>query len=130
VKAVDTNVVVRILTNDDPLQARKAIKVFEAEDVFVPITVLLETEWVLRYSYGLKRSVILKALRELLDLPQVATSDNAAVNMALSAYERGIDFADALHVSLSVNADSFFTFDQALIKSAGNLNLGISVRQP
>ncbi len=69
--AVDTNIWVRLLTNDDPVQARKAMVILESEEIFVPVTVLLEAEWVLRYSCGLGRSVILTALRELIHLPQV-----------------------------------------------------------
>lgn len=69
--AVDTNILVRLLTNDDPVQARKAMVILGSEEIFVPVTVLLEAEWVLRYSYGLGRSVILTALRELIHLPQV-----------------------------------------------------------
>lgn len=49
---------------------------------------------------------------------------------ALSVYERGTDFADALHVALSRDADCFVTFDQTFIKKVGKLNLGMSVRQP
>jgi len=47
--AVDTNLLVRIVANDDPEQVRRATSLFETERIFVPKTVLLETEWVLRY---------------------------------------------------------------------------------
>jgi predicted nucleic-acid-binding protein len=46
--AVDTNVVVRYLTADDPEQFARAVAVVEGAETFVSLTVLLETEWVLR----------------------------------------------------------------------------------
>ncbi|MCP5410517.1 MAG: PIN domain-containing protein, partial [Chromatiaceae bacterium] len=48
---VDTNVLVRLLTRDDEAQFRKALKLFQQEEIFIPKTVFLETEWVLRYAY-------------------------------------------------------------------------------
>ena len=49
--AIDTNVVVRFLVNDDPEQAQRARRLIESEDVFLSTTALLETEWVLRVAY-------------------------------------------------------------------------------
>jgi predicted nucleic-acid-binding protein len=51
VTAVDTNVIVRLLTRDDEAQFQKARKIFSSHDVFIPNTVLMETEWVLRFAY-------------------------------------------------------------------------------
>ena len=51
-RAVDTNVVVRYLTGDQPEQAARAREVFRAGQVFVSTTVLLESDWVLRSVYG------------------------------------------------------------------------------
>ena len=116
--AVDTDVVVRLVTNDDPVQARRAARVFEAEDVLLPKTVLLETEWVLRYSYGLARPNILGALRGLLGLARVTVEDSASVARALKWYERGLDLADALHLASSRPARSFVTFDRNLVRRA------------
>jgi predicted nucleic-acid-binding protein len=49
--AVDTNIVVRLLTQDDERQYSKILKLFQEQDIFIPDTVLLETEWVLRFAY-------------------------------------------------------------------------------
>ncbi len=49
--SVDTNLLVRILTNDDPIQARRAVRILRSDDIYIPKTVLLETEWVLRHAY-------------------------------------------------------------------------------
>jgi len=117
--AVDTNVVVRLLTNDDPAQAARAADLLARERVLVPKTVLLETEWVLRYSYELPQPVVLAAFRKLLGLPQVAAEDATAIARALELYEGGMDFADALHLASARGATAFATFDTRLAKRAG-----------
>ena len=61
--AVDTNLLVRILTNDDPIQARRVLELLNTDDIFIPKTVLLETEWVLRHAYEIDRSNIITLLR-------------------------------------------------------------------
>lgn len=116
--AVDTNVLVRLLTGDDPAQAERAAALFRSEQVLVPKTVLLETEWVLRYSYELAPAVILEAFRKLLGLPNVTAEDAPAVAEALVGYAGGMDFADALHLASARSAESFATFDARLTKRA------------
>ena len=117
--AIDTNVVVRLLTNDDPAQAARAADLLARERVLVPKTVLLETEWVLRYSYELPQPVVLAAFRKLLGLPQVVAEDAMAISRALELYEGGMDFADALHLASARDATAFATFDTRLAKRAG-----------
>ncbi len=119
--AVDTNVIVRIVTNDDPEQARRAVALFERERIFIAKTVLLEVEWVLRFSYQLPREVIAPTLRKVIGLPPVAVEDPDEVFIALDGYEQGLDFADALHLASSGSADGFATFDQKRVKRAGTL---------
>ena len=53
-RAIDTNVIVRFLTADDLAQAAVARRAIEAGDIFIPTTVLLETEWVLRSGYSFR----------------------------------------------------------------------------
>jgi predicted nucleic-acid-binding protein len=116
---VDTNVLVRLLTGDDPDQAGRAANLFARESIFIPKTVLLETEWVLRYSYELPPRVVLAAFRNVLGLPQVVVEDSGALVEALARYEDGMDFADALHLASARKADGFATFDTRLKKRAG-----------
>jgi predicted nucleic-acid-binding protein len=116
---VDTNVLVRLLTGDDPDQAGRAANLFARESIFIPKTVLLETEWVLRYSYELPPQVVLTAFRNVLGLPQVMAEDSGALVEALARYEDGMDFADALHLASARKADGFATFDTRLKKRAG-----------
>lgn len=116
--AVDTNLVVRLLTNDDRDQARRAAAIFAANEVFVPKTVLLETEWVLRHAYGLERPAILRGLLGLLGMQRVVAEDSLNVAAALAWYERGLDFADALHLAASGQAQRFVTFDARFARRA------------
>jgi predicted nucleic-acid-binding protein len=122
--AVDTNVLVRLLTADDKAQFAKARRLFETSDIFVPVTVLLETEWVLRYSYAFETAAITEAFKRLLGLPNVEIHHGLAVRQAMGCYEQGMDFADALHLGLSVvPAASFASFDKALLKQAKKLGI-------
>ena len=114
--AVDTNLLVRILTNDDPIQARRALKIIKGGDIFIPKTVLLETEWVLRHAYNIKRSNIITGFQRLLGLPNVNVEDPDTIYQAISWYENKFDFADALHLASSRRCSSFATFDKSFIK--------------
>ena len=116
--SVDTNLLVRILTNDDPSQARRAVKILKSDEIYIPKTVLLETEWVLRHAYEIGRSDIAVGLQKLLGLPNVSVEDPDSIYQAISWYENKFDFADALHLASSRRCESFATFDSSLIKKA------------
>ncbi len=117
--SLDTNVVVRIVTRDDPEQSEAAWKlVQQAERVWLAKTVVLETEWVLRYCYDLRREAILRTLRKLLAYPPVRVEDRGAIQQALEWYATGLDFADALHLASGSATDRFATFDRKLAKIA------------
>lgn len=120
--ALDTDIVVRFLVNDDASQARRARALIQRNGVFVPVTVLLETEWVLRGGYGLPRAEVVRLLRALLGLPDLATEDPQRIARALEWHEGGIDFADALHLAGSTSAERFATFDEKLVKAARKLD--------
>lgn len=90
----------------------------QAGEVFVATTVLLETEWVLRSSYGLSPAMIHRLLRELAGLPGVRVEEPWLLDQALRAMDAGADFADALHVGQARDCEAFFTFDRALVKRA------------
>jgi predicted nucleic-acid-binding protein len=118
--ALDTNVVVRFLVNDDPAQFRRAHALIARGDIFIAPTVLLETEWVLRAGYRFRPPDIRRFLRALLGLPGVTTHDPIRIARALDSYDSGLDFADALHLALSDRADTFATFDALLIRRAAS----------
>ena len=119
--AVDTNVVVRLLTNDHPGQAARAVAVFQAGPVFIAKSVLLEVEWVLRYSYDLDTEAILRALRAMLGLPNVSVEDPIVAASALKLCEQGLEFADALHVASGAHTERFVSFDGRLVKRAARI---------
>ena len=114
---LDTNVWVRYLTNDDELQARRAMVLLEQSDsVFLPKTVLLELEWVLRAAYGIKPAVIHRSLLQILGLPMVVAESVGQVAAALDCYAQGYDFADALHLASSDSTEAIYTFDERFIR--------------
>jgi len=127
--AVDTNVVVRYLTNDHPQQSARARKVVDAQDVWVPTSVLLETEWVLRNVYRYTKAQIVGALRGFAGLPGVVLENPTLAAQALDWLEQGLDFADALHLGASAHCDAFVTFDTDLSKTAKKAGAG-EVRPP
>lgn len=116
--AIDTNIAVRLLVNDDHAQTKRVVALFKENEIFIPKTVVLETEWVLRAVYQLDRQTVINSLRGLLSLERVVTEDEEALFAALDVHEKGMDFADALHLASSRRADSFATFDALLRKSA------------
>ena len=127
--AIDTNIIVRLLTNDDQDQAARAKNLIAAEEVFVATTVLLETEWVLRGAYRLAKSDVLAALRAFAGISSVRLEDPVRVEAALTLAAAGMDFADALHLAGAEGCEAFVTFDRRLIKSAAGA-ASIAVREP
>jgi predicted nucleic-acid-binding protein len=127
--AVDTNVVVRYLANDDTAQAARAQRLLARYDVFVPLTVLLETEWVLRGVFGFPTADVVRALRRFAGLPRVTVESADTAAQALDWAERGLDFADALHLAAARLHDGFVTFDKALTRTARRLGAP-TVREP
>jgi predicted nucleic-acid-binding protein len=126
--AVDTNVLVRIVTADHPEQTRKAMALLEAADqVWIAKTVLLELEWVLRYTYGLSAPTIEDAIRKLLGYGKARCEDRSSVIAALAGYAGGLDFADALHLASSRDAARFLTFDRRLAQRSRGLESGTAV---
>ncbi len=117
--AVDTNVVVRLLTGDDPKQAAAAKALFSTGPIWIAKTVLLETGWVLRSLYGFDESAIRNAFTKLLGLKNVHTEDKASMASALALTARGIELADAIHLSSRPSGATFVSFDQAFVRRAG-----------
>ena len=127
--AVDTNVVVRLLTLDDQDQAERAKGLFASNAIFLPKTVLLEAEWVLRRLYGFERERVTAALRGLIALEDVRVEDPGTARLALDWSDQGIDFADALHLTSSLAVGRFATFDTKL-KNRAQTFQGIEVLEP
>ena len=126
-RALDTNVLARFFVDDaDDVQAarqRPAAVAALSERSFVSVTVLLELEWVMRGFYELPTKDISRVLRALASIEHVTIEDRDAVLAALDAVDKGLDFADALHIARSARAARFATFDQRLAKRAKGLGL-------
>ncbi|HAX42016.1 MAG TPA: type II toxin-antitoxin system VapC family toxin [Bryobacteraceae bacterium] len=116
--AVDTNVLVRFLVDDDPDQSRAARALFASEAVWIPKTVILETNWVLCSLFGLTDVEVARALSRLLSVENVQIEDSTAVGDALALVERGMELADALHLLSRPRDARFVSFDKQLVRRA------------
>ena len=120
-RALDTDILVRLLLHDDPAQTPRAIAVC-SEPGFVSLTVLLECFWVLR-SYGaLGITATAEALRLLLALEHLEIEAAPRVAWAIDRFEAGADFPDLLHLIAAMSnasVDRFATFDRRLQRGAG-----------
>ena len=125
-KAVDTNVILRFLTADDPRQTAAATKCIRA-GVFVSHSVLIETEWVLRSGYGWTAGRINAELTDLLAMQCVEVDRIDALHWALERHLHGADWADMLHLIAAHGHDAFVTFDAKLAKRARDAPLPITV---
>jgi predicted nucleic-acid-binding protein len=127
--AIDTNLIVRYLVGDDPAQAIRAKRLIDDNDVFVCLTVLLETEWVLRSVYEFSASQCARALGAFAGLPRVTVEDAAVAAKALTWMDRGMDFADGLHLAKAEGCEAFVSFDREFAAAANALG-GVKVRAP
>lgn len=128
-RAVDTNVLARYYLRDDPAQGRLAAKILAAGDIFVPKTVVLELEWVLRSVAEQPAAKVLECLAHLIGLPGIVIEDHDEVEAALHSCRRGIDFADALHLAASQGCRELITFDdRRYARRAAKLGLKPPVR--
>ena len=129
--ALDTNVLVRLLTGDDPAQAQRIAERLDGGGAFfVPITVALELEWVLRGAYGIAPEQVAAAMKALLSIRNLRFADEPAIVRALEHYRRGLDFADALHLEGAQGCDSMLSFDQNFRKRAQRNKLLPPVIEP
>lgn len=129
--ALDTNLLVRLLTNDEPDQARRVADLIESSAAcFVPITVVLELEWVLRGAYQLPRASIIRAFRGLIAIRHLHLEQEEQVLQALDWYAQGLDFADALHLLRSEGCSALLSFDRPFARKAGELGISPVVQRP
>jgi predicted nucleic-acid-binding protein len=125
--ALDTNILVRFLVEDDAAQlaaARKLIRrcIAAGETLFVPVTVALELEWVLRSGFGFDKPAVVQTLSQLLSSVELSFESESAFEVALALYSQGTaDFSEALHVALACAAGvrPLWTFDKAAAKLDG-----------
>ncbi len=128
-RAADTNIVVRYLVADDDAQFERASRFLENAPCWLGITVLLETEWVLRRAYKRTPMDIAAGLKLLYGLPMLTVERARDVASAFDWFEQGMDFADALHLATTQDCDGMVTFDRDFIKSAARIGAG-NVAEP
>ncbi len=125
--ALDTNVLVRFLMQDEPAQLRSAQRLIRnslsaGELLFVPVTVALELEWVLRSRFELDKPAVLQTFSQLLSTVELRFEAAAAIEWALKQYKDATaDFSDCLHAALASQAGEqpLWTFDKAAAKLDG-----------
>ena len=125
--ALDTNVLLRLLLNDDPRKSRQAQALVDravsrSDQVLLPDIVLCELEWVLGAAYDVPKAEIVRTLRRLLDTRVFAFLDRSTVAAALADYEAGKgDFSDYLigASAARAGASTTYTFDRALRRAGG-----------
>jgi len=130
--ALDTNVLVRYVVQDDEAQfaaARRLIRrcVAEGQTLFVPATVMLELEWVLRASFEYAKDEVMDVLSNLFSAAELTFESERALEVALQLYRNGTaDFADCVHVALAAQAGEspLWTFDKRAAKLSGARLLG------
>jgi predicted nucleic-acid-binding protein len=127
---VDTNVLVRALTDDDLQQSPVAREMLATADlVALPLPALCELVWVLSQGYGIAAAEIAHAIRELIDSGNVVTN-RQAVEAGLSMLDRGGDFADGViaYEGRWLGAETFVSFDKKAVKLV--LAMGNSAKDP
>ncbi len=116
--AIDTNILVRVLTRDDEAQHRAAAAYIAESGCMVQSTVILETEWVLRSVHRYAPRAIAAAFEALLQTDRIEVEEPARLRTALKALDSGIDFTDAFHLAGAQESEAFATFDDDLRRRA------------
>jgi predicted nucleic-acid-binding protein len=130
--ALDTNALVRYVVQDDVAQlaaAKRLIRkcVSDGQTLFVPVTVTLEFEWVLRASFEYTKDEVMQVLSSLFSAAELTFESERALEVALQLYREGsADFADCLHVALAAQAGELplWTFDKCAAKVNGAQAIG------
>jgi len=135
--AVDTNILARFYCDDPadreaerqrPLARRVMV---ESASVFVPLTVVLEFEWVIRGFYEQPPASFCAAMEHLLGMAHVTVERWEAVRDALVQHRLGLDFADALHWACSAGCQRLVSFDdRGFVRRAKRLGLKPEVTHP
>ncbi len=124
---LDTNILVRYLAQDDPVQSPRATKIIEsrmteANPGFISVVAMVETVWVLDRAYGLSDGEIAAALERILQADTLVVENEQEVFMATMALKEGNgSFADALVAGLGARSGCArtLTFDKSALSLPG-----------
>ena len=128
--ALDTNVIVRLIVRDDAEQAARAAALVRGAPCWVPKSVILETEWVLRAAYRYTPDQVCEAFEALTAMVNIELDEPEAVTSAVLWHRAGLDFAEALHLAASQSCERFATFDARLRSAASRLKSRATAVEP
>lgn len=126
---LDTNVLVRYLTQDDPDQAARATRIVEQELTeetpgFIGLVVLVETVWVLQRLYRASAEEIRETVTDLLGSRDIVVENRDVVTRALAlSRKNSCGFADAIIAASALNAgcDKVISFDRGAVHAGMSL---------
>jgi predicted nucleic-acid-binding protein len=129
--ALDTNILARYYVrhqdaNGERQRSAVTERISQQPALYVPKTVLLELEWVLRGVYGYGAAQIHRAFAHLIALANIVVENREEVEAAIRAHQRGVDFADALHQASAKQCTAFATLDRIFARRS--LRLGLKPR--
>ena len=127
--ALDTDILVRYAVKDNQRQAKTATEFLKKNNCIILKTVMLELAWVLssQAGYNLSRTQVAERLRHICGLPTITVEDASGAAQAITWYEQGMDFADALHLASSTSCSGFATMDRKMTAKASGLAVGYNV---
>jgi predicted nucleic-acid-binding protein len=125
-KALDTNLVVRLLLDDDPAQTAAVASLLRHGDVFISPTVLLETLWVLESRYGATGDALLDTIAVLARHPAITIGTPAQAAEFFRLWRGGLDPQDAVHLAFVGEVDRFVSFDREFVKRAKKLGSAVA----
>jgi predicted nucleic-acid-binding protein len=118
---VDTNIIIRFLTHDDAKQYQNSFSIFQNHEVYISDSVIMETEWVLRYAYEFSSEDICNALVKLFGLSNIHLSNPTFIAQAIEWHRHGMDFSDAIHLTQCQQCSKLYTFDKKFSSRAKGL---------
>lgn len=116
--AVDTNILLRLVLDDDDAQLGAVRALMARDTLFVSLGVLLETGWVLLSRYRLSRGDVADTLVLIASLEGVVVARPALALWAIERYREGADLADMLHLVSAAKIGAFATFDRRIARHA------------
>jgi predicted nucleic-acid-binding protein len=131
---IDTNLLVRYLTEDDPLKAKAVDNILDSADkgelkILIPSIVIAELVWVLESFYHMNSSGIDELVQAILHTPGIEVTEKSIIASALKLYKiKHMDFIDAWIIEFARERDikTIYTFDKKHFKNIS----GIETKSP
>jgi len=125
---LDTNILVRYITQDDPSQSKRAVRILESKTpverpkFFVNLIIMVEVLWVLQRTYRFKRAEQIEVIERLISNPQIHLESPRIARRALHFFQdHSADFSDCLLAAIneSEGCETTYTFDKKAAKLPG-----------